>query len=262
MSKEAIDITQIHVLGNKMFFQSKEVKYKLPHNALEDFISFLSTFPEKPLLVGHNIKRFDCHVLYNALKSRHMWNEFSNHVCGFLDTLDLFKETHPGLSSYTQTSLVQALLPGQSFMAHNANDDASTLLQLIEKKSQLNEARVKQFSFPCSYCSDFQLERKNLETFSEAINAEAISKAIATKAARSNLKFSHLRLAVERDGIDGLHALMSEPTKFGKPSVTSCCKEDFCFPDSGMLRTVVHVFSHVTCTYARYVVHLAIPCNF
>lgn len=83
MSKEAIDITQIHVLGNKMFFQSKEVKYKLPHNALEDFISFLSTFPEKPLLVGHNIKRFDCHVLYNALKSRHMWNEFSNHVCGF-----------------------------------------------------------------------------------------------------------------------------------------------------------------------------------
>lgn len=180
----------------------------------------------------------------------------------FLDTLDLFKETHPGLSSYSQTSLVQALLPGQSFMAHNANDDASTLLQLIEKKSQLNEARVKQFSFLCSYCSDFQLERKNLETFSEAINAEAISKAIATKAARSNLKFSHLRLAVERDGIDGLHALMSEPTKSGKPRVTSCCKEDFCFPDSGMLRTVVHVFSHVTCTYARYVVHLAIPCNF
>lgn len=90
-------------------------------------------------------------------------------------------------------------------MAHNANDDASTLLQLIEKKSQLNEARVKQFSFPCSYCSDFQLEQKKLE-FSEAINAKAISKAIATKAARSNLKFSHLRLAVERDGIDGLHA--------------------------------------------------------
>lgn len=106
-------------------------------------------------------------------------------------------------------------------MAHNANDDASTLLQLIEKKSQLNEARVKQFSFPCSYCSDFQLEQKNLETFSDAINAKAISKAIATKAARSNLKFSHLRLAVERDGIDGLHALMSEPTKSGKPRVTS-----------------------------------------
>lgn len=37
MSKEAIDITQIHVLGNKMFFQGKEVKYKLPHNALEDY---------------------------------------------------------------------------------------------------------------------------------------------------------------------------------------------------------------------------------
>lgn len=137
----------------------------------------------------------------------------------FFGHFGLFKETHPGLSSYSQTSLVQAFLPGQSFMAHN--DDASTLLQLIEKKSQLKEARVKQFSFPCSYCSDFQLEQKKLGTFSEAINANAISKAIATKAARSNLKFSHLRLAVERDGIDGLHALMSEPTKSGKPRVTS-----------------------------------------
>lgn len=134
------------------------------------------------------------------------------------------KKLIQGFSSYSQTSLVQALLPGQNFMAHNANDDASTLLQLIEKKSQLNEARVKQFSFPCSYCSDFQLERNNLETFLEAIHAQAISKAIATKAARSNLKFSHLRLAVERDGIDGLHALMSELTKSGKPRVTACCK--------------------------------------
>lgn len=97
ISKEAIDITQIHVLGNKMFFQSTEVNYKLPHNALEDFISFMSTFPEKPLFVGHNIKRLDCHVLYNALKSRHMWNEFSNHVCGFLDTLDYLKKLTQGL---------------------------------------------------------------------------------------------------------------------------------------------------------------------
>lgn len=86
-----------------MFFQGKEVNYKLPHNALEDFISFMSTFPEKPLFVGHNIKRYDCHVVYNALKSRHMWNEFSYHVCGFLDTLDYLKKTHPGLSSYSQT---------------------------------------------------------------------------------------------------------------------------------------------------------------
>lgn len=97
MSKEAIDITQIHVLGNTMFFQSKEVKYKLPHNALEDFISFLSTFPEKPLLVGHNIKRFDCHVLYNALKSRHMWNDFSNHVCGFWTLWTYLKKLIQGL---------------------------------------------------------------------------------------------------------------------------------------------------------------------
>lgn len=85
---------QIHVLGNKMFFQSKEVNYKLPHNALEDFISFMSTFPGKLLFVGHNIKRFDCHVLYNALKSRHMWKKFSNHVCGFL-TLWTIKRNSP-----------------------------------------------------------------------------------------------------------------------------------------------------------------------
>lgn len=65
----------------------------------------------------------------------------------FFGHFGLFKETHPGLSSYSQTSLVQALLPGQSFMAHNTNDDASTLLQLLEKKSQLNEARVNNSAF-------------------------------------------------------------------------------------------------------------------
>lgn len=201
-----------------MFFQSKEVNYKLPHNALEDFISFMSTFPGKPLFVGHNIKRFDCHVLYNALKSRHMLNEFFNHVCGFLDTLDYLKKLTQGLVPIAKLHLykhfylvrVSWLTMPMMMLQH--------FFSLLRKRASLTKPG---FSFPCSYCRDFQLEQKNLETFSEAINAKAISKAIATKVARSNLKFSHLRRAVERDGIDGLRALMSEPTKSGKPRVTS-----------------------------------------
>lgn len=64
-------------------------------------------------------------------------------------------------------------------MACNAND-ASIVLQLIEEKNQLKKDRDEKFSFPRTYCIDYQLEQNNFETFSEANNCKAISKAIAT----------------------------------------------------------------------------------
>lgn len=102
ISKEASEVTKIFVNGNQMFHNHNVVQYKLPHEALMDFIQFLASFSRKCILVGHNIKRFDSHVLYNQLHFYNMWNEFCLHVCGFFDTLDLFKSVVRGMSSYSQ----------------------------------------------------------------------------------------------------------------------------------------------------------------
>uniref|UniRef100_K1Q3C6 Uncharacterized protein n=1 Tax=Magallana gigas TaxID=29159 RepID=K1Q3C6_MAGGI len=125
-----------------MFFQSTEVNYKLPHNALEDFISFMSTFPEKPLFVGHNIKRLDCHVLYNALKSRHMWNEFSNHVCGFLDTLDYLKKLTQGLVPIAKLHLYKHFYLEQRATSHS-NADADRVIRLWNSLAPFDQAPYK-----------------------------------------------------------------------------------------------------------------------
>ncbi|XP_052060199.1 uncharacterized protein LOC127700668 [Mytilus californianus] len=222
ISKEASEVTQIFVNGNQMFHNSTAVQYKLAHEALTDFIIFLSSFPSKCILVGHNIKRFDTHVLYNQLHIHNMWNEFCLHVCAFCDTLDLFKSVVPGMSSYSQTSLVRELL-GETYDAHNAIHDTKVLYKLVIERGNFKD-NVVEFSLPVSYPYDSHVIQENLNTFSHAINCKAISKSCALKASKSNLKLSHLKLAVHRDGIDGLKALLAERSNKGSVRVTKCTR--------------------------------------
>ncbi|CAC5426607.1 unnamed protein product [Mytilus coruscus] len=136
ISAEASRITGLTVVGNKMYHNGSLVPYKLPHEGLTDFLSYISEFKDKPILIGHNIKRFDCHVLFNTLSSLNMWNEFSSQISCFVDSLNLFKQVVPGLSSYSQSFLVNNLL-GQEYESHNAVHDARLLLKLITDKGNI-----------------------------------------------------------------------------------------------------------------------------
>ncbi|CAC5376455.1 unnamed protein product [Mytilus coruscus] len=109
ISSSASGITKISVIGSQMYHDIQAVPSKLQNEAFTDFNDFVKSFPVKPLLVGHNIKRFDCHVLYNALRCHNMWNEFSSNISGFLGTLKLFKLLYPKRPSYSQTALVDEL---------------------------------------------------------------------------------------------------------------------------------------------------------
>ncbi|XP_076102353.1 uncharacterized protein LOC143071724 isoform X2 [Mytilus galloprovincialis] len=238
ISKEATNITKITVRGNNMLYNSKPVNFKYPHQALTDFITFLSEFSCKPILVGHNIKRFDCHILYNALRFYNMYSEFCSHIIGFVDSLDVFKHVVPGLSSYSQTNLVDTLLD-ETYAAHNALEDTRLLFRLITCTSQGNviSDNITDFIFSSNYPHNCHMHQDNLTTFSEAINCKALSKATALKAARSNLRLCHLQLSIERNGLDGLRALLSELTNQGIVRVTSCKKiiqkmYDFLTPES------------------------------
>lgn len=222
ISPEAAAITGITVVGNQMLYNKERVMHKSQFQALNDFIIYLSTFSKKPILVGHNIKRFDCHVLYNSLKSHILWNEFCSYVHCFFDSLDLFKHVKPGLKSYSQTNLVHELL-GETYEAHNAIDDTAILNKLISTKCDF-DLYVQTLSFSCLYPYFCFLYLCNLKTFSTVIKKKVMSKAMALKAAKSNLKLCHLRTATNRKGLAGLKALLSETTEQGSVRVTSSNK--------------------------------------
>ncbi|CAC5357766.1 unnamed protein product [Mytilus coruscus] len=177
ISAEASRITGLTVVGNKMHHNGSLVPYKLPHEGLTDFLSYISEFKDKPILIGHNIKRFDCHVLFNTLSSLNMWNEFSSQISCFIDSLNLFKQGVPGLASYSQSFLVNNLL-GQEYESHNAVHDARLLLKLITDKGNIFNY-LDDLAFSPNYPDQYHLQLCNLKTYSKVINEKVISKAMA-----------------------------------------------------------------------------------
>ncbi|CAC5392601.1 unnamed protein product [Mytilus coruscus] len=83
ISREASEITKITVVGQKMYYKGNAVDYKHKHEGMTDFLTYLSNFTDKPVLVGHNIKRFDCHVLFHTLKSMNMYSELCANELAF-----------------------------------------------------------------------------------------------------------------------------------------------------------------------------------
>ncbi|XP_076109235.1 uncharacterized protein LOC143078171 [Mytilus galloprovincialis] len=223
ISAEASRITGLTVVGNKMYHNGLLVPYKLPHEGLTDFLSYISEFKDKPILIGHNIKRFDCHVLFNTLFSLNMWNEFSSQISCFIDSLNLFKQVVPGLASYSQSFLVNNLL-GQEYESHNAVHDARLLLKLITDKGNISNY-LDDLAFSPNYPDQYRLQLCNLKTYSKVIKEKVISKAMALKAAKSNLKLCHLKMSIDKGGKMGLIALLSEKSvKTGDVRVTKTRK--------------------------------------
>lgn len=90
--------------------------------ALESLVEFISRQGKCAVLSGHNIKSYDCHVLFNALEAVGKIDTFKDRVAGFVDTKLLFRSQFPGLSSYTQQDLVSSLLHCD-YAAHDALQD-------------------------------------------------------------------------------------------------------------------------------------------
>ena len=75
------------------------------------------------------------------------------------------------------------------------------------------------FSWLQEYIQFLNQKRRNPQTLQPLINAKAVSKGIAEKAAQSGLSLAHLVLAFKRGGDDGLSNVLKE--KFnGKARVT------------------------------------------
>ena len=76
-----------------------KVRHISLHNALSDFLNFLSNFLSgirNPVLVAHNGKQYNFIILYRVAASTGLLPRFRSSVYGFLDTLLLCRHLVPG----------------------------------------------------------------------------------------------------------------------------------------------------------------------
>ena len=210
ITPSASDITGLEVRNGILYHHGKKVNTLSISVALDSFFSFLEKF-NNVILVGHNIKTFDCPVLLEALESCRMIPKLTETVKGFLDTRILFKTVHPNLHSYSQQSLAKTLL-NMSYNAHDALDDV-LMLQSLVNKVEFSDIDHNCSTFSCQYACDIfnyqKLIHKNLPSLQCLIDQNVISLGMAKKIAGSGLDFSCLNLACKRNQ-DGIHALFTE----------------------------------------------------
>ncbi|XP_051548678.1 maternal protein exuperantia-2-like [Myxocyprinus asiaticus] len=132
MQAGASRVTGFRVRRQHLFLHRRPVLTTSLREALVSFITFLQMLGH-PLLLGHNIRRFDCHVLARALDEFNLRTDFQKGVSGFVDTLPLARQLlkDSGLQSFKQENLVKTLL-GVAYAAHNALEDVQALQKLYQ----------------------------------------------------------------------------------------------------------------------------------
>ncbi|CAG2249122.1 unnamed protein product [Mytilus edulis] len=149
ISKGASDITVLSIAGNRMYHHGKEVISSSVSCAIEGFLSFIQQVPRPVFLAGHNIKVFDCPLLFNALENNEKVSEFVKLIYGFIDTKVLFKKQLPNLSSYSQENIYKSVT-GNNYNAHDALEDVSSL-QLLVNTSNVSIQSCNEATFDCNY---------------------------------------------------------------------------------------------------------------
>lgn len=76
--------------------------------------------------------------------SRDLLQRFYFKVAALCDSLDIIRDKHPGLSRYSQESLAMRFC-GNTYTAHNAQDDA-IMLKRILKKADISFSDLKEHS--------------------------------------------------------------------------------------------------------------------
>lgn len=130
MQPSAARVTGFRVHKQRLYLHRQHVLTNSPREVLVSFIAFLQMLG-RPLVVGHNIRRFDCPLLARALDRLDLRAEFEASVSGCVDTLPLAREMLKGrgLRSFRQQNLVRELL-GLDYKAHDALEDVRALQTL------------------------------------------------------------------------------------------------------------------------------------
>ena len=178
--------------------------------------------------MGHNIKTFDTRVLFNAAAACDMVEQLAGSICGFLDTLPLFRAEYVGVvKRFSQVALVSHFL-GECYDAHDARADASTLRKLVQHCG-ISPATKLKFTFSTLYVQHSlwyeRQKRGNLESLARLVDAQVLSQGVAARLAGSGLTYHHLSEAHLNGGESALHGLLTRSAAWDiKSGVTTSRK--------------------------------------
>ncbi|XP_062887440.1 protein PML-like isoform X1 [Mobula hypostoma] len=167
---------------------------------MEAFLQFLKALGT-PLLIGHNIWKFDAPILLRVLEELSMKDQFASCITGFLDTLWLAKSAVPRseVKSYMQTELVQVFLK-KGYKAHNAVEDAKSLQELYSVlKFTPEQKKSSQFSITQLEC---QVSLQPL------LKEKLIFFQLADKLAMQGVSLEKLQSAHQQGGSEGLKSFL------------------------------------------------------
>lgn len=176
---------------NCMFLNGKPVSGEHIQDALLNFITFLQS-KKSPVLIGHNIKSFDLHVLFNRLQEFNLFSRFCQTVRGFIDTLQLCRRViskEEVSNCYKQEHLVK-MLTGQTYAAHNALADVKSLQKLIELRLFEHISNSDYYSIMYHAC---------MASYVHLDGPKKICKSVSEKLSRSGVSLQHVKLAISRD---------------------------------------------------------------
>ena len=150
ISRGAARITKITKQDGRLYHKNKPVDTLDITAALKEFIHWLND-QNKPILIGHNSKKFDCPFLLNALEDAELTAEFRNAISGFADTLPILKEHLPERriekKSFKLEYLMKDLLGDEGvYGAHDAAEDVRAL-QLLVTKQHIPHSLVEKHIF-------------------------------------------------------------------------------------------------------------------
>lgn len=227
ITDKATEVTGLRVMDGKMFHDDKEVDAVHLVAAVDALLNFFTKFQSKVVLVGHNVKSFDCHIFLNSLQNCGKTQEIGNCVAGFVDTKQLFKVFDSKVGSFSLENLYKCYVC-EPYKAHDALEDVLALQKLVTSVGvDLSDPKYLSSSFTFSNAVDshsYSLEvRKNLPSLEHLISEKIVSRHVANRIAGSGLCFSFLQLVYNRDSKDGIYNLFSENVKKA-PRVTKSLK--------------------------------------
>lgn len=143
ISSVAQKLTGINWSNGVLTYQGIPVDFVGIRTALSDFLDWLQQFDDI-ILVAHYGLGFDFKVMGRALGSCDLLQRFFSKVAALCDSLDIMRDKHPGLSRYSQESLALRFC-GNTYTAHNAQDDV-IMLKRILKKADISFSDFKKHS--------------------------------------------------------------------------------------------------------------------
>ncbi|XP_069789129.1 calcineurin-binding protein cabin-1-like isoform X3 [Narcine bancroftii] len=196
ISEGASAVNGFQVMNGVLYLRGEPQSASNIRDTMEAFLQFLQSL-DAPLLVGHNIWKFDCPVLLRLWDELSMKDQFVSCISGFLDTLWLAKEVVPRskVNSYRQTELVKVFL-NKDYKAHNALEDAKILQELYSVlKFTPEQKKSSQFSI-----CQLECQMSLLPLLKEKI----IFSQLADKLAMQSVRLEQLQSAYQEGGDAGL----------------------------------------------------------